>query len=108
MSHNINQSLPWIVAEPHARLHGMADGTVVATRHHTPVTRFATESEAMAYLTKRNAADERSARLGSVNPSRNNRRYVAYSTATYADIMRVHHEQQAIDTLVNNVIAMTR
>ena len=104
--HNISCSLPWTVCEPHARLHGMSDGTIVKTPHHTAVTRFATEQEAIAYLEQRNAADERLARLGSVNPNRNSKRYVAYSTATYADVMRGHKEREAIEAFATQVLAM--
>ena len=106
--HNINATLPWTVCEPHARMHGMSTGQVVATPHHTPVTRFATEGEALAYLTERNAADERMARLGSVNPSKNSKRYIAFSTMTYDEIMAVHREREAIEAFATRVIAMTQ
>lgn len=106
MKHNINQSLPWIVCEPHARLHAMSNGSITAARHHTPVTRFPDESKALAYMVERNALDERLARLGSTNPHRNNKRYVAYSVATYADVVAAYKEQQAIDEMVNKITAM--
>ena len=108
MKHNINQSLPWIVCEPHARMHGMSNGTVVATPHQTAVRRFATESDAVAYLTGCNVFDERLARLGSVNPNRSSKRFIAYSTATYADIIADMRESSQIDAMVDTVIAMTR
>lgn len=106
MKHNINQSLPWIVVEPHARLHAMSNGSMTAARHHTAVTRFPDESEAIAYMVERNASDERLARLGSTNPNRNNKRYVAYSIATYEDIMATYRERQAIEQLANTIMAM--
>lgn len=83
----------------------MSTGKAVLAPHHSAVARFASESEAMAYLVARNAADERSARLGSVNP-RNSKRYVAYSTASYADVMAVHKERDAINQLVATIQAM--
>ena len=104
--HNINATLPWTVCEPHARMHGMSTGQVVATPHHTPVARFGTEQQALTYLTERNAADERMASLGSVNPSKNSKRYIAFSTMTYADVMRNHREREALEAFATRVLAM--
>ena len=104
--HNINASLPWTVVEPHARMHGMSNGQIVKAAHHSAVARFPTEQEALAYLQQRNASDERMARLGSVNPSKNSKRYIAFSTMTYDEIMAVHREREAIEAFATQVLAM--
>ena len=104
---NLNASFPWLVVEPHAMQYCVAHGRTRLAPHHTAVARFPTEAEAVADLTRRNALDERLARLGRSNQGRNSKRYVAYSAMTYDDIMSLHRERQKIEQLVNSVLAMT-
>ena len=105
MRHNINGSLPWVMAEKHARLHVLESGQSINAEHHTVISRYQDEQTAQAALLASNEADAMVARRGGPKSlgTRYSRRYIVRSEITYSDIMRDAREREAINQLIASI-----